>query len=446
MIRKILTLAALLAAFPLFADTASLPSANPRVMLGAVDMREATVWVQTRAPGQYTLCYAEADAPAGQIKTSVFETNAKDNRIAKVTLGPLTPGKAYRYWVEVGEKSSFSAQGVPANAVTFKTPANYRDRTPPPEFTVAFGGGHYDNDPDYDPPFKTPGGDYAIFTSILAQKPDVMFWLGDNVILREGDRGSRSGILARYEKARSTAEMQPLLASVPNLAIWGAGETANGDSYVWNLEALKEAFRLNWANPSFGVPNVNGNVTQFRWNDAEFFLLDDRTFRSQGDAVKSVNAVFGKDQLDWLVEALARSDATFKVIVSNTSLLAPVDEKNAQSITTTERSILADALRTREIGGLIFISGGKAYGETTKFVRANASDLHDFNIGPLTARPDMAPSAINYLKVPGSTTRGHQFATLTFAGPEKDRSATITVFDAAGKPLYTQRLARILLK
>lgn len=435
MIRKILTFLALCAVFPAFAQ-----SPAPRVMLGAVDMREALLWVQTPQPGQYVLqyCAGESANPAAA-QIIPFETTRADNRIAKLSMGPLDPGKPYTYWVS----QTPSGAGTPH---TFKTPANYRDRTPPPDYTVAFGGGHYDNDPDYDPPFKTPGGDYAIFKTILAQKPDAMFWLGDNVILREGDRGSRAGILARYEKARSTPELQPLLSSVPNLAVWGAGETANGDTYAWNLDTLKEAFRLNWANPSFGVPGLNANITQFRWNDAEFFLLDDRSFRAQGDVVKKNNAVLGIDQIAWLVEALARSDATFKVIVSNTSLLAPVNEKNETSLVTPERAVLADALRNRNISGLIFISGGKPYGETSKFVRANAGDLHDFNVGPLTARPDMAPSAINYMKVPGSTTRGHQFATLSFTGPESDRAATVTVFDATGKELYTQRLPRILLK
>ncbi len=426
MLRKIFTLTFLIA-------TPLLNAAAPAVMLGNLDMREASFWVQTDAPEKGWIEVSQKDSGKAVARAD-FETTQGNDCTAKVAVGPLEPGTAYQYAINGGEAQAFA------------TPPNFRDRTPPPDFKVAFGGGHYDNDKEYDPPFKTPGGDYKIFSAILAQQPAAMFWLGDATILREGDWGSRAGVLSRYKKARSTPEMKPLLAGVPNLSIWGAGETADGDRFLWNMGTLKEAFRLYWANPSCDIQGTDLNTGFFRWNDVEFFLLDERSCRNLSDPIKKNHTRFGRAQMDWLVEALARSKATFKVIVTSESLLCPIDLKNEPVTTAVERDALFEATKIRGVGGLIFISSGKAFGETTKFVRANGYDLHDFSVGPLTARPDNAPSTINYMKVPGSTTRGHQFGVLSFSGPEENRVATVTVHDADGKVLYTQAIARKTLQ
>ena len=409
------------------------PAEGPVVMLGAVDMREAAIWIQTRAPEKTTLEIREKGAAQPLYRIPV-ETLAENACATTVHVGPLKPGTDYQYVLGAGTPSDFH------------TPANYRDRTPPPDFKVAFGGGHHDNDKDFDPPFKTPGGAYYIYSTILAQKPEVMIWTGDNTVLREGDWGSRWGILDRYRKSRATPELQPLLRSIPNIALWGAGETADGDRFLWNIDTLKDAFRLYWANPSFGVPGSDSNATQLRYNDVEFFLLDDRTFRDMSDPNQKRNRLFGKEQLDWLLEALTRSNATFKVIVTNQSLLCPIDLKNKPLTTAAERDAFLEAAKARGIEGLLFISGGKPFGETTKFVRANGYDLHDFCVGPLTGRPDMAPNTVNYLKVPGSTTRGRQFGILSFSGPEEDRAVDVTIYDAEGKTLYTQKILRSQLR
>jgi len=399
-------------------------------MLGAVDMRQANFWIRTQ-DGQdaFTVnLIPKGDTKAQKKSFGPFKAKEADAFIVKVCAGPLEPGTKYAYEIS-------NIKG------TLETPANYRDRTPPPKYTVALGGGHYDNDPDYDPPFKTPGSAYHIFESITHKKPQLMVWLGDATILREGDWGSRSGIFERHKKARATKELQGLLSSVPNVAVIGAGETANGDRFLWNIADMKDAFERYWANPSFGVSAAEGNLaTQLRFNDAEFFLLDDRSQRDMRDQFNRSNTYLGKAQRDWLIEALARSTATFKIIVSNTSLLNPVQENNDPVTVPNTREDFLKTLRLRDIKGVFFISGNRAAGETTKFVRANGYDLYDFCVGPLTARAATAPSSMNHLRMPGSTTVGNQFATLTFDGPEDARTATFTAYDSTGAELYTLTL------
>ena len=56
----------------------------------------------------------------------------------------------------------------------------------------------YVNEAPYDRAGPEYGGDYGIFASIDAQRPDFMLWMGDNVYLRPADWNTRTGIYHRY--------------------------------------------------------------------------------------------------------------------------------------------------------------------------------------------------------------------------------------------------------
>ncbi len=407
-------------------------------MVGYSEMREVAVWVQTTAPASVQLAYWPQGNPDQRVISPVVETTHADNYTATLIAGRLTPGTTYDYAILIDG----TTVTLPYEA-HFQTLPDYRDRTPPPDFTVALGGGNYVNDRPFDPPNRIPGDGYNIFLAILAKQPELMIWLGNNIYLREADWGSRTGIQARYWHNRAQPELQPLLGSVHNVAVWSTHDygPSEADRYYQGQGNATESFQQHWANPQHELVDEIGNACSIRWADAEFFLLDDRTFRDLTALTESKREIVGETQFKWLLESLRKSTATFKVIVMGSPMLNPADSPLHLKAAAQERDKFIERITWAEVEGLFFVSGGKDFGEFTKLVRAGASDAYELTLGPLTGRPATETDELNYHRVPSTATFQRQFATLGFHGPEDARELTVTVYDADGVELWSKTLS-----
>ncbi|WP_309397273.1 alkaline phosphatase D family protein [Cerasicoccus maritimus] len=406
-------------------------------MVGAPEMRAMPLWVQTDGPAEVAFAYWPAGQESAKQVTPAQTAKPENGYVVKAVAGPLEPGTEYAYEVIIdGRKASLDAE------TKFKTSPFYTDRAPPPEFTVALGSGHYVNDPAYDPLNRTPGGGYEIFLAILAKQPDFMVWAGNGVHLREPDWGSRTGMLARYGKNRAQPELQPLLAAVPQVATVSQGEIgpANTGKHFRNLTDAQEVFELFWANPP-SAQTTDGLATSVRYGDAEFFLLDDRSQRDLDYDIEKKCTIIGETQIAWLRQALRESTADFKIVVLGSSALSPSKSELNLKVADFERNEMLDGLRGDKISGLVFVNGGKDFGEFTKMVRANAPDVYELSLGPLTARPADSSRELNFYRVPSTSTFDRQFAIMKFHGPEENRQLTVTVYNGLGTELWTQTLA-----
>jgi hypothetical protein len=164
-------------------------------MLGTVDFREATVWVQTFSNTNIKLTYWKHK---DTLYTSHNHNTTSDNYYCtKLVLDKVEPGYTYYY--------KFIVDGVEQKDV-FKvsTPVLWLWRTKPADFTFAIGSCHYSNESVYDRPGKGYGDSLQIiFNTIASKKPEFMLWLGDNIYLREPDWNTKTGIYKRYTHMRS---------------------------------------------------------------------------------------------------------------------------------------------------------------------------------------------------------------------------------------------------
>jgi len=432
-IPRLLALVAALSVAPLL--NAARITAGP--MVGAPEMRAMPLWVQLDGPGEVQFAYWPSGQTSRRAVTAKQAATRETGYTVTAVAAPLEPGMTYDYEVII---DGSTVRDIPHDT-RFSTTPFFTDRAPPPDFTVALGSGHIVNDAPYDPLNRTPGGGYSIFLAILAKQPDLMIWAGDAVNLREPDWGSREGMIARYSKNRARSELQPLLAAIPHAAAFGRGEFGpdNTGKHFRNLEDAHATFELFWPNPP-AIPSVGGQATSIRYGDAEFFLVDDRTFRDL-EHFSSRQQILGEAQIEWLRRALQESTATFKVVVTGSPALSPSDSPRNLKAAAKEHSELMEVLRRDEIDGLIFVAGGKAFGELTKMVRANAPDLYELTVGPLTDRPAERTAEMNFYREPNTSTFTRQFATLRFHGPEGSRQITLTVFDTNGTQLWTKTLA-----
>jgi alkaline phosphatase D len=300
----------------------------------------------------------------------------------------------------------------------------------------------------YDRPGRPYGSPYSVLTRIHERKPDMMLWLGDNVYLREPDWNTRTGIFYRYTHTRSLPELQALLGSTHHYATWDDHDFGPNDSdrSFWNKAATLEAFKLFWANPAYGVHRDNkaahsGVTGVAEWGDVAFFLLDNRSFRSPNNRQSGDRVMLGEEQLQWLIDALASSRATFKVIAIGGQVLNPVPVFENYSTYPAELTKLLTLIEQEGIKGVVFVSGDRHHTELSKKERAGTYPLYDFTISSITAGSDSrAEKETNFLRVPGTFMGKNNFGIFEFSGPRTDRVLKCTVYDSDGKEVWTQSL------
>lgn len=409
-------------------------------MLAGMEMREAQVWVQTARPSMIRVAYAEASDRENRAWSLPVETDPALGNTATAILPGIEPGKTYHYTIELNGE-------LQATSHPFTSPAYYHGRTPPPDFSIAVGGGHYRIEEGFEPPYQILGAGYEIFETIAAADPALMLWLGNTAHLRESDWGSRSGYLKRFSHARSAPELAKLLSSVPNYAIWGEADYGSphaGAHYSYRQFA-ESSFSAFWPRP-VEVPKLDGIATRFRYADVEFFMLDTRSYRNDTPTSEEPFQILGEPQIEWLRQELIRSTATFKVIMAGAPILNPAKSPSNLSYAEREHNRLLQMLRSENIAGLFFISGGKYYGELTRLVHASSYNLYDLTVGPLTANPRENEDELNYFRMPGSSTFERHFALIDFKGPEEERRIVIRVMSTEGKELWSREITASQLR
>ncbi len=409
-------------------------------MVGYAEMLEVALWVQTKAPAEVQIAYWDLQKPKDTLLTDPVQTQKNTAFTAKLIADRVQPGQQYGYRLYINN------QPVSLPYPTqFQTIPLWQWRTDPPNFTLATGSCAYVNDPPYDRPGTPYGGDYQIFNAILDKRPDFMLWLGDNIYLRESDFNSRTGVLYRNTHTRSLPELQPLLASVHHYAIWDDHDFGPNDSDAsypfkdWTLEA----FKLFWANPSFGVNDQKGITTFFRWSDIDFFLLDNRYFRTANNRKTGEAQILGKTQIEWLISALVNSRAPFKIVAVGGQVLnsAPVFENFSANRHYTERDYLLQRIEEEKIKGVVFLTGDRHHTELSKLVNKAGNTVYDLTVSPLTSgAARTTPDEPNIYRVAGTFINQRNFATLQFSGPRTSRSLTIRVFDSNGVELWAKEI------
>ncbi|MBX2891347.1 MAG: alkaline phosphatase family protein [Saprospiraceae bacterium] len=422
--------------------TAQTPSGNAALqngpMLGYVDMREALIWVQTTTPSTVVVEYWETSNPSAKMKTAPVVTTKTHGFTAKCVADQVQPGKAYQYAVLINEE----AVKLPF-PTAFRTQPLWRWRTDPPAFSVATGSCAYTNEPVYDRPGRPYGSNFQIYTSILQQNPDVMLWLGDNVYYREPDWFTRTGMVHRYTHDRSIPELQPLLASTAHYAIWDDHDFGPNDSdgtFV-HKDMAWEVFRDFWGNPTFGVNGQKGCTTYFQYMDVDFFLLDNRYFRTPNECrTCPERTLLGKEQLNWFLGALAQSQAPFKIVAIGGQLLTTsVKHETAANLFPAERDTILNFIERENIKGVVFLTGDKHFTELSAMKNGAGNWVYDLTTSPLTSGTN--PNAEeNKWHVEGTRVSTHNFSMLRFSGTRTERALEITNYDADGKETWKRTI------
>lgn len=413
-------------------------------MLGYCEQQEVMIWVQTKT--ELTVMVEYTDSSGERFYTDEVRTNKSTAYTAKLIADQVRPGERYTYRVylnsdpvELDYPTEFTAQEI------------WRWRKDPPTFRVALGSCTYINEPEYDRPGDGYGSEYEIFTSIDQKNPNLMIHLGDNMYLREPDWYTKTGYHHRYTHTRSLPEMQPLLARTHHYATWDDHDYGPNDSdRTWvKKELAKETFDAFWGNLTSGLP-VNtaesgfpGITSTFRYNDTDFFLMDNRSFRTPNDQKRKDNkTVLGKAQLEWLIESLVFSDSPWKMVcIGGQVLNTSRSGETYVNLAPDEQKYLLRRITEENISGVVFLTGDRHHSELSERKLENGKMIYDLTISSLTAGTGTSRSETNDHRVAGTLAIEHNFGILTFSGSLKERKLQVDVFDTEGASIWTRTLS-----
>jgi len=409
-------------------------------MLGPSASRATTVLVQLDRAADVAVRVAPID-DGGEVDaftTLPVRASVDDDFVAHVEVALLEPGVTYDYELVI------DGAVVPAtHRQQLQTTPLWQWRTDPPTFEVAFGSCLYVNQPEYDRPGDPYGGEHEILEAIAARQPDLMIWAGDNTYFREVDWTSPAGMNARWSYDRAIPELQGLLASVHHYATWDDHDFGPNDSdatFVF-ADVARDLFMRYWANPTYGDGD-RGVYTRFEWGDAEFFLVDGRSWRGPDDGGEPDVPMLGAAQVDWLVDALTSSRATFKIVVSGSQMVNEMTPWEAWARHPDERADFFDRLAARGVEGVVILSGDRHHSELLTLERDDFYPVYEFTSSPLTAgAADARFELDNPQRVDGTlVVEQRSFGTVAFEGARDDRTMILRAHDVAGDVLWEHRI------
>jgi alkaline phosphatase D len=309
------------------------------VIVGDVTSSSALLWA--RASRESTLNVALSGGAHGDLPRARAE--AAHDFTARVALEHLRPATTYRYRAWFGGRAH---DGVAEG--TFRTaPA---DREPAP-LRLDFGGDLNGQNVCRDAAEGMP-----ITATVRARRPDVFVGLGDSIYADNtcapvglygnaqipgsfGPAADLPAFWAHWRYTRGDAGLQRLLAGTDYVGVWDDHEVVNDfgpltdtrstPPYTAGVHLMPlglQAF-LDYTPVAVAQNTPQRLYRSLRWGkNVELFVLDTRQYRDPNfevDTDAHPKTMLGREQLTWLKERLAASDARWKVVLSSVPMSIP---------------------------------------------------------------------------------------------------------------------------
>jgi alkaline phosphatase D len=470
-----LVFAAAVLALPGSAAGAPFTGVTHGVVVGDVTDRSAVLWARAERGGTLPVRLSAA----GSRRVGRLRFRAADDFTGQLRLTGLRPETAYRY--RVG-----SVRG------SFRTAPRASDPKP---VRLAFGG-----DVAGQNVCRDAGEGFPVMDAIRGRRPDVFVGLGDMIyadnacdpvgrygnaqVPGPGPAADLATFWEHWRYNRADAGSQRLLASTSYVGVWDDHEVVNDfgplsdtrstPPYSPGVHLLPiglQAF-LDYTPIAVARNTPKRLYRSLRWGKhLELFVLDTRQYRDANGAVDSVDrskTMLGREQLTWLKESLAASEATWKVIVSSVPMSIPTGFPpeggrdgwaNFDQVTGFEQELL-DILRfmeRRRVVNTVWITTDVHFAEAIRYrpVPSNpAFVIYELATGPLNAGifpirdvdPTLNPEVLTFYGPPtpeAVTSWAEAKRWLNFGTLELNRRGRLTaeIVDAAGQTQFALRLA-----
>lgn len=392
------------------------------VAAGDVTAHSAVIWARASGPGTMHV-QIDGRHDDGRKDHSVA-VDTQDDFTGKVLVDGLKPDRAYAYRVWFSARDGHGHGKRNSVTGTFRTaPKSSQAQA----VTLAWGG-----DVAGQNVCRDAREGFPIFNAINSMAPDFFIGLGD-MIYADGvcqatglygnaqvpgdflQAANMDDFWAHWKYNRDDDAYRTLLASMPYYAIWDDHEVVNDFGplhdtrstapYTEGVHLLPMGLKafLDY-NPIAVADNTPKRLYRnVRWGKhLELFILDTRQYRDANlasDSAERPKTMLGREQLTWLKDTLATSDATWKVIVSSVPMSIPTGFPpelgrdgwaNYDQDTGFEQE-LTDILRSLQANGernVVFITTDVHFAEAfryTPFADDPGFVVYEIVTGPLNA-------------------------------------------------------------
>jgi len=286
------------------------------------------------------------------------------------------------------------------------------------------------------------------FATAKGLDPDLFFFIGDN---HYGNVQHVDAHRWHYRRMRRIKRRADLMADVPTLAIWDDHDFLANNSHgaCARPEHALQGFTEYWSNPAYGTPETPGVFFRHREGPMELFALDCRMYRPDvGDAgstceldpsppdLSMAAGPLGVEQTEWLLAAVESSEAPFKLLACGSRFTT---EGSLDSWGTFPEALnaLHDALDTRQVEGVVFLSGDIHRSLFRENPRASGYPIPELTSSPM-ARPNPASSTCAAEAGVSFCYRGNSFMVLDITPTE----LTATLHEEDGAILHTEIISR----
>ncbi len=248
------------------------------------------------------------------------------------------------------------------------------ESTEPAVTTIAFGSCSK----------QRKGQEQAVWGKILAEKPQLFLFMGDNVY---ADTTDMDVMRRKYQKLADQPGYKKLRESCKVLAAWDDhdyGANDAGADYPMREQSQKvflEFFDFPKDAPQWSRPGIySSHYFGPEGKRLQVIMLDTRYFRSplirnlergKGNAsqylpnTKPGATILGEAQWKWLAGELSKP-ADLRVIVSSIQIIPDEHFYEKWSNFPKERSRLIDLIKEKRAGGVVLLSGDRHLGEISR--------------------------------------------------------------------------------
>ncbi len=305
-------------------------------MVGHVSSTSATIWYRPAETGKFSLV-ARAKDTAKEVRVVGHSTDDND-RCLLWRLNGLKPATRHQYSVH----SAKPKRVLTGEDCYFDTAPEDGQQT---RVCLAFGSCAHAKPLD-------------LWTQIGERQAQGLVLLGDTPYI---DSRNLETVRRKHREFLSVPQLSALVRHTPVWGTWDDHDFGANDSdgRLEGKEQSRRGFIEYRANKSYGDSD-QGIYTKFRYGPVEVFLLDTRWFArtetSPFDPKKPT--LLGRRQWEWLLSALKKSTAPFKVIACG---MIWDDKENSESddweTYTHERTALFDFLGKSRISGVLLMGG-----------------------------------------------------------------------------------------
>lgn len=390
------------------------------VAIGDVSLDRALLWLRTEGPAIVQVEWASLSAWERASKmatvmepvsrTAELTTTVETDYTLTIPLEGLSPATRYRYHILIAPRAHGNQQ-VSTKVAARGEFTTLPDVTASAPVTFAWsgdlgGGGRCRQGAD----------EYPIFDVIQRHNPDFFLFLGDAIYgdhicpspPNEPGADFKAATLqeyrARHRYQRGAKSLRRLLSTVPVYVVWDDHEVKNNFAgpFEEQMPAGRQALREYWpiASPAHDPHRLYRRVRYGA--DLELFILDTRQYRSRNaDPDGPAKTMLGATQLQWLLDGIQDSTATWKALATSVPLSIPKGGDIAVPGSDgwaggpdgtgfeRERQVIIDTILKHKIKNVVFLAGDVHWAQANAYDpdQDGVVDFHEYIAGPLSAPP-----------------------------------------------------------